>query len=151
MDERPDFRAARQADWPAIEALLKAAALPPDGAREHLLNFIVGEVDGKLCCVAGFEQYEQLGLLRSVAVSGPVRGRGVGERLLDAVKRRAKVQGISTLYLLTTTASPYFAARGFAIIERAQAPVALHTSLQFKGACPASATTMAASLNNEAA
>ena len=136
------FRDAVQADWPAIEALLAAAALPQDGARENLHNFIVGETAGAVCCVAGLEYYAPAGLLRSVAVSESMRGEGIGKRMLDALEARAKERGISAVYLLTTTASIFFAARGFARIERAEVPLAVRTSSQFNGICPASATAM---------
>jgi amino-acid N-acetyltransferase len=147
MEEKSIFRDAEQADWPAIEALLQSAALPLDGARECLANFIVGEADGALCCVAGFEHYGRHGLLRSVAVSESMRGRGMGERLLDAIKHRANSHHICNLYLLTTTASHFFASRGFTRIERIEVPVAVHASIEFKGICPASATAMVAYLS----
>lgn len=136
------FRDAVPADWPAIEALLAAAALPPDEARENMHNFIVGEAEGAVCCVAGFEHYAGDALLRSVAVRESMRGGGVGERMLDVLEARAKGRGITALYLLTTTAATFFAARGFARIERANVPLAVRASSQFNGICPASATAM---------
>ena len=147
MSEHCELRDAQCADWPGIEALLQAGALPLEGVRAHLENFIVGESSGTLYCVAGFEFYGQSALLRSVAVSASMRGAGVGARLLEAIKSRARQRGIVTLYLLTTSATRFFAQRGFTCIERSDKPVALQASSQFQGICPASATVMVAHLD----
>lgn len=141
-----NYRAAESADWPAIEALLVAAQLPLDGARDHLDNFIVGEADGQVQCVGGFEAYEQTALLRSMAVATALRGQGVGDQLLGTVKARARTRGVVSLYLLTTTAAAFFSQRGFVTMTRKDAPAALRASLEFQGVCPASATMMVANL-----
>jgi amino-acid N-acetyltransferase len=146
MKKEMNFRPAAQADWPAIEALLLAAKLPLDGAQGHLDNFVVGEADGRLQCIGGFEQYGATALLRSVAVDAGLRGSGVGEQLLDKVRGLAKEQGVSELYLLTTTAADFFGKRGFRVIGRADTPSALQASREFQGVCPASATAMVAKL-----
>lgn len=140
------FRDASDADWPAIASLLSSAALPPDGARDHLANFLVGASIERLGCVGGYEHYGRVGLLRSMAVDEQWRGQGVGERLLDALKSRARAQHIDRLYLLTTTAAEYFGQRGFTTIERDTAPAVLRSSREFQGLCPASATLMVATL-----
>ncbi|WP_395400839.1 arsenic resistance N-acetyltransferase ArsN2 [Pseudoduganella sp. UC29_106] len=146
MNSTTTLRDATAADWPAIEALLVAANLPLDGARDHLGSFMIGEGDGQVRCVAGFEQYEGAALLRSVAVAGALRGQGLGDQLLGAIKAKARARGVDTLYLLTTTAAPFFAQRGFVPIERNATPAALQASREFQGVCPASASAMAASL-----
>ncbi|WP_338768929.1 arsenic resistance N-acetyltransferase ArsN2 [Massilia sp. METH4] len=146
MEHMMTFRPATAADLPAIEALLEAAALPLEGARDHLDDFLVGEVDGVVGCVGGYERYDRLALLRSMAVTGHWRGRGIGNRLLDAIKARARGNGIDRLYLLTTTAAGFFGQRGFVIVERNTAPAALKASREFQGICPASATMMVAAL-----
>ena len=46
------------------------------------------------------------------------------------------------MWLLTTTAAPFFARLGFATMERASAPQALQASREFAAACPAGATCM---------
>jgi amino-acid N-acetyltransferase len=141
------FRSASAADWPAIEALLLEARLPLDGARDHLDNFVVGQAGDRLACVAGLERYGRVALLRSVAVAGQLRGQGVGDQLLDAVKARARQLEVGSLYLLTTTAAPFFSQRGFVMSARAAMPAALQASREFQGVCPASATAMAAQLD----
>lgn len=43
------------------------------------------------------------------------------------------------LYLLTTTAAPFFARHGYAVIERDHAPAPLQAAAEFAGLRPASA------------
>ncbi len=149
MSKALEFRRAGPADWPGIEGLLRAAGLPVEGAREHLDHFIVGLAGGEIRCVGGFERYDGIALLRSVAVAGALRGQGVGEQLLARLMAEARGAGVSALYLLTTTAAAFFAKRGFRQVERALAPSALQSSREFQGVCPASATLMVASLKEE--
>jgi len=142
----PRIRGARPEDWPAVEALLRACALPLDGAAEHLADFVVADDEGRLVAVAGLEARAADGLLRSVAVSPGSRGAGLGGAMVDAVEAMARLRGVERLHLLTTTAAPYFARRGFRARQRAAAPESLRASAEFRGACPASATFMTLSL-----
>ncbi len=141
-----EIRNATNADWPGIAALLADSGLPLDGAREHLDHFAVGACGREIRCVAGFELYGSVALLRSVAVSSALRGQGAGNRLLDAIKSKARAEGVRALYLLTTTAAEFFGKRGFKEIERKDAPDVLKASREFQGVCPASATMMVASI-----
>jgi len=142
----PRIRGARPDDWPAVEALLRACALPVDGAAEHLADFVVADEGSRLVAVAGLEARGADGLLRSVAVSPEVRSAGLGRAMVDAVEAMARSRGLKRLHLLTTTAAPYFARRGFRARQRAAAPESLQVSAEFRGACPASATFMTLSL-----
>lgn len=146
MRKEMTFRPAVFEDWPAIEALLQAAKLPVDGAKDHLANFVLGMADERLLCMGGFEQYGATALLRSMAVDASLRGTGVGQTLLDTVRQQARQQGVRELYLLTTTAADFFAKRGFSVISRTDTPPELQASREFQGVCPASATAMVARL-----
>jgi len=86
------------------------------------------------------------GLLRSLVVERPARGTGLGTAICDRLEAIARGDGIDTLYLLTTTAPEFFAARGYAEIERAEAPDAIRGTTEFEDLCPASATAMRKSL-----
>jgi amino-acid N-acetyltransferase len=138
---RMTIRKAVPADWQAIEALLGACALPLDGARDHLADFLVYEREGVLGCV-GAEVYGTTALLRSLAVAEVARNAGVSGALVMAMISQLKARGVSAIALLTTTAEEYFAARGFEVIERSQMPRALHVSAEMRGACPDSAVAM---------
>lgn len=92
-------------------------------------------------CVA-LELHGRDALLRSLAVRPQRRAEGFGGRLVEAALRRARRRGVQRLWLLTTTADAYFAARGWRRVDRARAPARLRASSQFAGVCPASAVCM---------
>lgn len=50
---------------------------------------------------------------------------------------------MTAVFLLTTTAAPFFPRFGFERIGRESVPPALHAPGDFRGACPASADVMA--------
>lgn len=142
----PELRRATAADWPAIERLLTDAGLPRDGGRDHLDQFIVGEIDGELICAGGLEVYGTNALLRSMVVTTAMRGKGWARKLLDQLIQDCASLGVTRLYLLTTTARTYFSRSGFAVVDRATIPEPVLQSREFQGACPASATAMALNL-----
>jgi amino-acid N-acetyltransferase len=92
--------------------------------------------------VAGIERHGHDGLLRSVATAPAVQGQGLASHLLQHAEQWARHQGMTSLYLLTTSAAPYFARHGYQPLVREQAPQAIRHSKQFAGLCPASATLM---------
>jgi amino-acid N-acetyltransferase len=141
------LRRAALTDWPAIEKLLSAAGLPLDGARDHIDHFFVGEIDGELACAGGLEVYGEAALLRSIVVADDVRGSGCGRQLVDRLTHECEQLGVTSLYLLTTTAQSYFSRLGFAVLDRAGIPKPVRLSREFQGACPASATAMALHIN----
>lgn len=136
------LRDARAADLGAVSALLAAADLPLDGIPPDLAHFVVAEREGTIVGAIGLEAYGEAGLLRSAVVAPDLRGTGVGERLVQALLASARARGTRELVLLTTTADRWFPRFGFERIARDDAPVALHASEEFRGACPASAVTM---------
>ncbi len=140
------LRAATEGDWAGIESLLRSADLPLDGAREHLLGFVVAEREGELVGCAAVERYGDAGLLRSVAVDPRERGSGIGAVLVERCIADATRAGMTSLVLLTTTAERYFPRFGFAVVNRASLPEAVQASAEFRGACPASAIVMSLSL-----
>lgn len=135
-------RSARPDDRAAIEALLRASALPADDLAHAQIDFIVAFDGDTLAGVGGLERHGDAALLRSLAVAPSARGTGLGKDLVRALEAHAAASGIRTLVLLTTTAAPFFAARGYSTIERADAPPAVHDSAEFRSLCPASATCM---------
>lgn len=109
----PRLRRARGADVPAIEALLTAERLPPQGLSEHPGSFFVLEDEGRVIGSAGVEVYGEAALLRSVVVAPELRGRGLGERLTEAALAEAKKRGARRVYLFTFRAADFFARYGF--------------------------------------
>jgi phosphinothricin acetyltransferase len=92
--------------------------------------------------VAGYETHGDAVLLRSFAVAPACRGSGVGRTLLERLETDARESGAGAAYLLTTTADDYFSRHGFRRLRREDAPASLRASVEFQGACPASAIFM---------
>lgn len=138
----PTLRPATAADGAAVATLLGEAGLPRDGVAEWLGNFWIAELNGLLAGVAGLEVYRDGALLRSVAVAPALRGTGVGRMLTDRMLEAARAAGVPAVYLLTTTAGQYFPRMGFSAVLRDDVPESVQESVEFQGACPASAVIM---------
>lgn len=136
------IRPAAASDLPAVERLLTDSALPLDGVREALSDFVVAESEGDLVGVAGLEVCCDDALLRSVAVKPEWRSRGVGRQLVTHAIANAESRGLRALYLLTTTAEHYFPSFGFQKITRDEVPDSVRETKEFTSACPATATVM---------
>lgn len=142
MDE-PHIEAALPDDLAALRELLHAGGLPgEDLRREALQHFLVARGAQSLLGSVGLEIYGDVALLRSLAVAPGARRQGLGQRLLTAAEALARRSGIRRLYLLTTTAEPFFAARGYAVAPRSAAPAAIAGTAQFNSLCPSSASFM---------
>lgn len=142
------LRRASAEDAAAVESLLAEQALPRAGVADWLEHFWVAEGDGAVVGVAGVELYGTSALLRSVAVAPAWRGRGLGGVLTERALEEAKAAGARDVYLLTTTADRYFPRHGFACISREAVPETVTASVEFRGACPASAVVMHRALAN---
>ena len=128
---------------PEVEALLTEAQLPvADLASSRSLNLFGMRDGGRLVGVVGIEVYGSTGLLRSLAVAPAHRNSGLGGSLVSNAEAWAAKQGVKTLYLLTTTAAPFFARRGYESVPRSEAPIAIAATAQFSDLCPASSTVM---------
>lgn len=128
-------------DLPDILGLLEGSHLPTVDIAAAKPVFL-GVKDGGLLGVVGVERLGRFGLLRSLAVREAARGRGLGTELAEAAETWAVGQGIEELYLLTTTAERFFAARHYTVQAREQVPAAIRATTEFSSACPASATVM---------
>lgn len=137
-----ELRPAVAADHEAVCRLLREAELPLDGLSPTLEHFVVAETDGTVTAAAGLEVYGPDALLRSVVVAAGLRGSGLGKRLVEAARGSARDHGVRGVYLLTDTADQFFARHGFAVIERAQVPAGIRSSVEFASVCPDSAIVM---------
>jgi N-acetylglutamate synthase-like GNAT family acetyltransferase len=79
----------------------------------------------------GLEPYGAIALLRSLVVRPDGRGRGFGRLLTDTAEGLAARLGVTSMYLLTTSADAFFATRGYQRIEHSGAPQAIRTTAQF--------------------
>ena len=136
------IRSATPADLPQVRRLLDANGLPTQDLDTTPIEFLVAEDGGRLIGAVGLELFGDAALLRSLVVDATGRGTGVGGALVEAVETRAAAAGIADLALLTTTAAPFFARRGWQTVPRDALPASVHASSEFRSLCPASATAM---------
>jgi amino-acid N-acetyltransferase len=136
------IRSARESDLQSIKKLLESSSLPTEGIDEHLDSFLVAEQHGSVIGAIGMERYEGTSLLRSAVVAREHRGLGVGTALYETLLSRARTLGIPRLVLFTTTAESYFRVRGFRPVAVSTITGPVTSSVEFAGACPATATCM---------
>jgi amino-acid N-acetyltransferase len=125
-----------------VEDLLAESGLPSSDVRSKPDCFHVAFVGGERVGVGGVEVHGSAGLLRSVAVEPSARGRGIGTALCERLEATARVDGVETLYLLTTTASGFFAERGYEVVSREDAPTGIRETTEFADLCPETAVCM---------
>ena len=134
---------ATAADLEPASALLTECDLPLDGLTDQFGgNYVLARNANSLSAMAGIEVYGPNGLLRSVAVAPAMRDSHLGSLVVQDRFHWAKMQNLDSVYLLTTTAAPYFARHGFEAVARDEAPAGIRSSPEFAHACPASATFM---------
>lgn len=128
--------------------LLKAARLPTeDLTAAHCEHFFFAGPAAEPIGLVGLELFGNVALLRSLVVAPDRRGTGEGAMLLKHAEDHARAQGVRTLYLLTTTAEPFFARHGYQRTSRESAPDAIRATREFAGICPASSAFMARQLS----
>ncbi|MEZ0608081.1 arsenic resistance N-acetyltransferase ArsN2 [Fibrella sp. WM1] len=137
------YRPATADDRPALVALLTQAELPTTDLPADLSTFLLAQSEeGDLIGAAGIEPLGEVGLLRSVAVSPDFRGQYIGQTLVDGLLQAAQHNGLTDVYLLTTTADAYFERLGFGYVSRNNVPEAIAQTQQFTTLCPDSSVVM---------
>lgn len=129
----------------SVLALLVDCGLPEAGLADHWNTTWVAvnpEAPHEVLGVVALEVHGRAALLRSLATRADSRSKGLGQKLFSFAMGRAVDLDLDAVALLTTTAEPFFASRGFARVSRDAAPQSLMASAEFSGACPASATVM---------
>jgi len=135
----------------AVKELLNSARLPTaDITTEHMEHFLGAWSDSTLEGVVGVERYGTVALLRSLAVAASKQGSGLGSRLLSQAEQYAAERGVRSLFLLTTTAAPYFDKRGYACISRTAVSEAIRNTAEFTSLCPASSVLMVKHMRSDA-
>ncbi|MVM37639.1 GNAT family N-acetyltransferase [Spirosoma sp. HMF3257] len=133
---------ARPEDKDAIVTLLHQGQLLTDDLPADLSDFVIAKESVTPVGVAGLERFEQVGLLRSVAVDPAFQGNQIGAQLVERLLETAQAAGLDELYLLTTTAEPYFKRYDFQVVNRQDVPAAIQQTQQFSDLCPSSAIVM---------
>lgn len=123
--------------------MLKDSSLPwQDVGPAHLDAFLLAVDGDAIVGVVGLERCGNDALLRSLAVHPACRSSGLGAQLAGAIEQHAREAGVTSLYLLTTTAADFFSRRGYSVIARQDAPAALQRTTEFSTLCPSQATCM---------
>ncbi len=138
----PLITAGRAEELEAVSSLLERVGLPADGLADTRDTLLVARDGERLVGCAALECYPDGALLRSVAVAPEVRDRGLGIALTDAALALAREREIARIFLLTETAVSFFRRFGFRPVERTAVPPGVRQSVEFRGACPASAVVM---------
>jgi UDP-N-acetylmuramate: L-alanyl-gamma-D-glutamyl-meso-diaminopimelate ligase len=114
------MRPAKRSDMAAGRQLLASVGLPEEPARDEQFStfFVLRNEKG----IVGMVSLEVLGddaVLRALAVDQDFRGSGYGWMLADMAVSQARWRGVRRIYLLTETASDFFAAKfGFRVVDR---------------------------------
>jgi amino-acid N-acetyltransferase len=133
---------ALPADLASIRELLEAADLPTSDLEAARPEFLVIREGGTVLAAGALQRFGSAALLRSVVVAESQRNRGLGQRIVSELERRAASQGIGQLVLLTQTAAAFFRSAGYRMSEQGDAPPAVLQSAEFRSLCPSSATCM---------
>jgi N-acetylglutamate synthase-like GNAT family acetyltransferase len=138
-----DIHACAERHRKAVLALLSDCGLPAAGLGDHWhTTWVAVSKSGDVVGSVALELHGSAALLRALATRSDHRGSGLGTALYLHAIDRARALGATSVALLTTTAEPFFGARGFAAVSRDALPAALKASAEFRGACPASAVAM---------
>jgi len=126
-----------------VQALLTECELPTDDLNGSSDVLLFGSfADADLIGVVGLEIYGPNALLRSLAVTTAARGTGLGVALLEYAENYAQANGVTSIWLLTTTAAEFFENRGYVHASRSSAPESIVATKQFAGLCPSSSAFM---------
>ena len=120
--------------------LLDTCGLPTADVTAEMLY--IATVDGARIGVGGIEQYGSVGLLRSITIDPAYQGNGYGGALCSELEQVAMDAGITQLFLLTTTAAPFFQQCGYTPVDREMAPPTIQQTTQFSELCPQQATCL---------
>ncbi|MBW9115688.1 GNAT family N-acetyltransferase [Rhizobium cauense] len=124
-----------------LRVALDAAGLPTDDVNDEGRTFFKAvSDDGRAVGYCGIERCAGDILLRSVVVLPAYRGHGLGRMIVDGTLRG--LDGNGDVYLVTTTAAPFFSTIGFSVVARANVPAAVLATRQLSSICPSSATVM---------
>ncbi len=144
---KPVLRAPLHSDVAVAKQLLSAAGLPvADVSIDRLA--LIAEQDGVVGGLIGLEQFENVGLLRSLVIAKEYRSGGLGSLLVEALEQLAIEEKIGELWLLTIDADGWFARLGYTEQVRESAPAAIQQTEEFSSLCPGGAVLMKKTLSS---
>ena len=127
--------------------MLRDAGLPSsDLGPDRLAYFLIAERSesdqSAAIGVIGLQQFDNVGLLRSLVVNESDRRSGLGKRLVAALEANATCSGIKDLWLLTIDAERYFEQLGYKMMSRESVPDSIRNTEEFRHLCPDGAYLM---------
>ncbi|PKK83730.1 MAG: GNAT family N-acetyltransferase [candidate division Zixibacteria bacterium HGW-Zixibacteria-1] len=143
MNKEPiSLTPAAEGDIQLIRALLEQNGLPGQDIDDKIGCLFMAYHGSELVGIGGMEIYGRYGLLRSLVTLDKFRGGGYGKIITQQLLDHARAEGLSAVYLLTTTAAKFFEKMGFDYIERAAVPEPIANTTEFTSLCPDSADCM---------
>ncbi len=104
-----------------------------DFADDSYADFLVLHNENGFVGCVGLEVYGEAAILRSLAVMKSARGVGYGWLLADTAVTLARYRGVKRIYLLTSDASDFFAAKlGFRVVDISTVSHAVANSSTFR-------------------
>ena len=121
-------------DLGAIRDLLHAAKLPYTGVTlSSVSNFLVAKNDqGQIVAAIEVDPYNDDGMLRYLAVDQDHHTSGVHELIIAAAESHAINLGLERLYILAHTSDRFFHQRGYASIDKADIPLPIAETPEFR-------------------
>ena len=130
------MRPAHRADFEPVKALLASVGLAEPARDVQMASFFTLRNETGLGGVVALEVHGDDAILHSLAVDQQFRGAGYGWMLADVAVSQARWRGVRRIYLLTESASDFFAAKfGFRVVDRStlSKPVANSETFQHIG------------------
>ena len=110
------IRPARRGEMASIRGLI--ALFPGELVQEdipRIPSFFIAEHRGEVVGCCALQVYSRrLAEVRSLAVRGDYRGRGIAARLVDACRERGRQRKVKQLFAVTS-APEFFERRGFTV------------------------------------
>jgi UDP-N-acetylmuramate: L-alanyl-gamma-D-glutamyl-meso-diaminopimelate ligase len=127
------IRPARQVEVPEIaELLARGELVHEDISDDNFASFFTLRNEKGLAGCVALEVLGDDGILRALAVDPESRGVGYGWMLADMAVSHARYRGVRRIYLLTETASDFFAVKlGFRIIDPSTVSARVSASASF--------------------
>jgi N-acetylglutamate synthase-like GNAT family acetyltransferase len=111
---------------------LTSVHLAEPAREEQMASFYTLRNETGLAGVVALEVHGDDAILHSLAVDQQFRGAGYGWMLADMAVSQARWRGVRRIYLLTETASDFFAAKfGFRVVDRSTLSRAVANSETF--------------------
>jgi amino-acid N-acetyltransferase len=124
---------AMPGDVRAILDLVEAVHLPSEGIAEAMEYFWVARAGEHIVGTVGLEVYDDMALLRSLAVTPARQHTGLGRALTETALSYLTTRQFRAVSLLTTTAEEFFARHGFCLVARDAVPASVQQSVEFQG------------------